>query len=249
MNTQIITNTFQNNDIRIILINNKPWFIAKDIAELLDIKDSRGAIRDLRNRLNENNINLKDVISTHPLETNGGIQEFTIVSETGLYELVFASRKKEAISFRFWITNEVLPSIRKTGNYSISQKLQIPEIKNETQKMIELKNHVLETSNLIEILRNLNQIDLFRLEQYFLANFRYSILDKFKIDLENQFFLPTELGKMINKSPIEINLMIANKGFQIRENGVWKMTSSGEDLGIEINGKFSQLKWKMRTVL
>ncbi len=54
---------------------------------------------------------------------------------------------------------------------------------------------------------------------------------------------------MINKSPVEINLMLAHKGFQVRENGVWKLTDLGRDFGIEINGNFSQIKWKIRTVL
>ena len=130
-----------------------------------------------------------------------------------------------------------------------TQNPQIPEITNETEKIIELKNHVLETSNLIEILRNMNPIDLFRLEQYFLANFRYSLLDKFKIDLENQFFLPTELGRMINKSPVEVNLILEHKGYQIRENGVWKMTSLGLDFGILLVGKYNQIKWKMKSIL
>jgi len=62
-----------------------------------------------------------------------------------------------------------------------------------------------------------------------LQQFGTSPLKTFEIDPENQFFLPTELGKMINKSPVEINLMLEHKGFQIRENGVWKITESGHD--------------------
>jgi len=54
---------------------------------------------------------------------------------------------------------------------------------------------------------------------------------------------------MINKSAVEINLMIAHKGFQIKENGVWKLTSSGRDFGIEIIGNNHQIKWKMKTII
>ena len=60
---------------------------------------------------------------------------------------------------------------------------------------------------------------------------------------------PTELGKMINKSPVQVNLMIANCGFQIKENGVWKLTESDCDFGIEIVGTYHQIKWKMKTII
>ncbi len=130
-----------------------------------------------------------------------------------------------------------------------NQNLQLPEIGNSTQKIIELKNDVLETSNLIEILESKKLTTLYRLDKFYRKFHNFSPLEHFEIDLDSQFFLPTELGKMINKSAVEINLMIANKGFQVRENGVWKMTSSGRDFGIEIIGKFSQIKWKLKTIV
>ena len=130
-----------------------------------------------------------------------------------------------------------------------SQNLQLPEIRNSTKQIIELDKYFIATTNLIDNLEKLKATTLYRLDKYILENKNFSPLQTFKIDLESQFFLPTELGKMINKNPVEINLMIANKGFQIKENGVWKMTSSGRDFGIEINGQFSQIKWKIKTVL
>ncbi len=54
---------------------------------------------------------------------------------------------------------------------------------------------------------------------------------------------------MVNKSAVEINLMIANRGYQIKENGVWKMTEAGSDFGIEIIGHFSQIKWKIKSII
>ncbi len=129
------------------------------------------------------------------------------------------------------------------------QNPQLPEIGNSTQKMIELKNDVLETSNLIEILESKKLTTLYRLDKFYRKFHNFSPLENFEIDLENQFFLPTELGKMINKSPVEINLMLEHKGFQVRENGAWKMTSSGNEFGILIIGKYNQIKWKMKTVL
>ncbi len=163
--------------------------------------------------------------------------------------LIVAFARWLSPDFAVWCDMTIEEILKSQTIQPQTQNLQLPEIENSTQKIIELDNNFIATTNLLANLRNTNPIDLFRLEQYFLANFRYSILDKFKIDLENQFFLPTELGKMINKSPVEINLILAHKGFQIRENKIWKLTESGRDFGIEINGKFIQIKWKMRTVL
>ncbi len=130
-----------------------------------------------------------------------------------------------------------------------TQNFQLPKLTNETQQITELDNYFVATEKLISNLRNLNPIDLYRLDKFYRKFHNFSPLKTFEINLDSQFFLPTELGKMINKSPVEINLMIANRGFQVRENGVWKLTESGCDFGIEIIGKFHQIKWKMKTVL
>ncbi len=130
-----------------------------------------------------------------------------------------------------------------------TQNFQLPEIGNSTEQIIELKNDVLETSSLIEILESKKLTTLYRLEKFYRKFHDFSVLEYFEIELDSQFFLPTELGKMINKSAVEVNLMLAHKGFQVRENGVWKLTESGRDFGIEINGQFSQLKWKIKSIV
>ena len=133
----IIPFTYLNFQIRTVIINNAPYFVAKDVAKALDLKDSKSAIRDLKNRFIDNDINLKGVVLTHPLKTEGGIQNLTVLSEIGLYEFVFSSRKKEAILFRYWISSDVLPQIRKTGSYSI-QPTQKPQTQlSEYQETLE----------------------------------------------------------------------------------------------------------------
>ncbi len=94
-----------------------------------------------------------------------------------------------------------------------TQNLQLPEIKHETQQIIELDNYFMATEKLISNLQNMNPTTLYRLDKYVQRNRNFSPLEHFEIDLHSQFFLPTELGKMINKSAVEVNLMIANKGF------------------------------------
>lgn len=101
---------FQNErfgEVRTVMREGQPWFVAADVCRALEIANSRDAI----SRLDEDE---KGVAST---DTLGGRQDVTIVNEPGLYVLVLGSRKPEAKEFRRWITHEVIPSIRKHGAY------------------------------------------------------------------------------------------------------------------------------------
>ena len=95
--------------IRTTTIDNEPWFVAVDVCKALEIEGTSRAVE----RLDEDE---KGMSSIHTL---GGNQQLTIVSESGLYSLVLGSRKPEAKQFKRWITHEVLPTIRKTGQYSL----------------------------------------------------------------------------------------------------------------------------------
>lgn len=100
--------------IRTIERDGEPWFVGKGVAEALGFKNYRSAIS---NNIEEDE---KDVLRA---DTLGGKQLMTIISESGLYALVFKSTKPEAKKFRKWVTSEILPSIRKTGSYSIDQPI------------------------------------------------------------------------------------------------------------------------------
>ena len=99
--------------IRVQLINSEPWFVAKDVCEVLGIANHK----DAASRLDEDE--RRGVGITDPI---GRPQTVTAVSESGLYSLVFQSRKAEAKKFRKWVTSEVLPSIRKKGYYGIKKQ-------------------------------------------------------------------------------------------------------------------------------
>lgn len=97
--------------VRVIRDNEgEPWFVLADLCRVLGL----GTPARVRERLDEG------VTQTHTLQTAGGPQAMTIVSESGMYEVVIRSDKPEAVNFRRWITGEVLPSIRRTGSYSTS---------------------------------------------------------------------------------------------------------------------------------
>lgn len=100
-------------EIRTIEKDGETWFVGKDICTCLGLSNSREAI----SKLDEDE---KGVISN---DTLGGKQKLRIINESGLYSLIIKSRKKEAKRFKKWVTSEVLPSIRKTGSYSINHEI------------------------------------------------------------------------------------------------------------------------------
>ncbi|MFF1555592.1 BRO family protein [Rhodococcus erythropolis] len=104
--------------IRTTIIDGEPWFVLADLCKVLDLTTpARVAER----------IDPKGVSQTH-IPTAGGTQKITIVSEPGMYEVVFRSDKPEAATFRRWITGTVLPTIRKTGTYSTAPTLTDDEL-------------------------------------------------------------------------------------------------------------------------
>ena len=121
--TELIT--FENQDIgeiRGFIKNGEPWFLAGQVCRCLGIKDASAAVKQTEERLKIADV--KGTISNRILlETTGGKQQVLVVNEQCLYELIFASRKKKAIKFRAWVTGEVLPEIRKTGQYRMAGKL------------------------------------------------------------------------------------------------------------------------------
>jgi len=101
------------NEIRVVNSENGDiWFVAKDVCTILELNDVSKAC----SRLDD------DEKGTTTILTLGGEQVMSIINESGLYSLVLTSRKPEAKAFKKWITAEVLPSIRKTGSYSVETK-------------------------------------------------------------------------------------------------------------------------------
>jgi len=107
---EIVPFSFKDMEIRSVIGDNgEPLFNAKDICDALGLTNSRKAVSDLYD---------EDLVSL--VVTSGGQKrEMNFVTESGLYNLIFKSRKDEAHAFKKWVTSEVLPSIRKNGSYSL----------------------------------------------------------------------------------------------------------------------------------
>lgn len=106
----IIPFIFDTLPVRAVLRDGEPWFVAADVAAVLEYRDAPNMTRNLDD----------DEKGTQIVSTLRGAQEMTVISESGLYAAILKSRKPEAQRFRRWVTGEVLPSIRKTGSYQMA---------------------------------------------------------------------------------------------------------------------------------
>lgn len=103
---------YQNNKVRTVDMDGEAWFVLKDVCGVLDIADHKVVAR----RLDED-----EVCQTPLTDSMGRQQSTTIINESGLYHVILRSDKPEAAPFRRWVTNDVLPAIRKTGSYNAPQ--------------------------------------------------------------------------------------------------------------------------------
>lgn len=109
MNELQIFNSEEFGEIRTVNINGEPWFVGKDVAVALGYTNPQKAIRD--HVLNE------DRMVNESFTVNG--TKVILINESGLYALIFGSKLESAQRFKHWVTNEVLPTIRKTGGYQV----------------------------------------------------------------------------------------------------------------------------------
>ena len=116
MNTIPSVFNFNSAAVRTVVINDDPWFVASDVCAVLGIKNHRDALMHLD--ADERGVVLNDTPSMNQHGSFGTVkQEISVINESGLYSLVLRSRKPEAKPFIKWVTKEVLPAIRKTGQY------------------------------------------------------------------------------------------------------------------------------------
>ena len=107
---QAFTFNASNQQVRTVTIDGEPYFVAADVCSCLQLSNNRQAVATL-----DDDEKRVSVVMT-PL---GGLQSMTVLNESGLYNLIFQSRKPEAKAFRKWVTSELLPTLRKTGRYEL----------------------------------------------------------------------------------------------------------------------------------
>ena len=147
---QLVAFQFGKREVRTVIVDNEPWFVAKDVAEILGYRMAS----DMCRRLDD------DEKDTRFLRTPSGDQEMTVINESGLYNAILGSNKPDAKKFKKWVTAEVLPSIRKYGAYAVSPELLVDRLvasihENERMKcQLEFAKNFLPSGNPGDLNRN-----------------------------------------------------------------------------------------------
>ncbi len=210
-----------------LLEDGEPWFIAKEISDILKYSETNKMLRRLDDDEKKTIARNGSPISIEFFGNQGSI---IIINESGLYNAIFGSHLAVAKTFKKWVTREVLPSIRKTGTYSISQQTpetahQTVQTQNENLDLDFYSQEIEKMAKLVEFLNSKNTKTLYYLDNLSKSLNIKSPLELLKIDLSSYYFIPTELGNFINTTAVETNKILEAHGFQIRENGVWHRSS------------------------
>lgn len=115
MENDIQNFSFNGNQVRTVLINDDPYFVGKDVAEILGYKNARDALYK--------HVDEEDKLGSR-FATSGQNRQMTVINESGLYSLILSSKLPQAKQFKRWVTSEVLPSIHKYGAYATPQTIE-----------------------------------------------------------------------------------------------------------------------------
>ena len=142
MNLEVFN--FESKEVRTLLINNEPWFVGNDVAQILGYSNPRDALSKHVDDEDKNNVAIRD--------GNKGNPNQTVINESGLYSLILSSKLPSAKKFKRWVTSEVLPSLRKHGMYATEETIDkilsnpdfgirlLNELKEEREKTKQLKS-------------------------------------------------------------------------------------------------------------
>lgn len=137
--------------VRTVVQGEDVWFVAKDVADVLEYRDTHNMVRFLD----------EDEKDTHQVSTLGGNQTMKVINESGLYSAILKSKKPQAKAFKKWVTSEVLPSIRKHGAYMTDQVLEqavtnpdfviglLTKLKEEKERLVAAQQQIVQQKPLV----------------------------------------------------------------------------------------------------
>lgn len=223
----------------IVDIDGNPLFCGKDVCDILGYKDTVNAIKQ----------HCKGVVKHHPLQTAGGVQEARFLTEPDLYRLIAGSQLPAAQAFEAWIFEEVLPAIRKTGQYKAATANMTSNefVSREFAALrsmaitagLEGNAATVSANNAMVRIHSVSPLKLLQIE--------------LKTPDQQLFLTPTQIAQRLGFSgPREINKLLAHEGFQSNINGTWVPTDKGRDYVVLLDtGKrhsdgvmVQQMKWK-----
>ncbi|NTR84679.1 phage antirepressor [Enterococcus faecium] len=205
MNTPQIFN-FEQNEVRTVLVNNEPYFVGKDVAEILGYSDSSSAVSKNVDNEDRTTLLLEQAGSNYKSKT-------TIINESGLYSLILKSKLPSAKKFKRWVTSEVLPQIRKHGMYATDELLNNPDL-------------------LIEVATKLKEERTLRLVAEQKAAEMQSKADYYDRILNNKGLVTVStIAKNYGMSAVSFNKLLHELGIQFNQSGTWLLYSKFQDKG------------------
>lgn len=204
MNTPQIFN-FEQNEVRTVLVNDEPYFVGKDVAEVLGYSKPRNAI--------STHVDEEDKQDAPIQGDLGGKQKMTIINESGLYSLILKSKLPNAKKFKRWVTSEVLPQIRKHGMYATDELLNNPDL-------------------LIEVATKLKEERTLRLIAEQQVNELQPKADYYDRILNNKGLVTVStIAKNYGMSAVSFNKLLHELGIQFNQSGTWLLYSKFQDKG------------------
>ncbi|SCV43698.1 Phage antirepressor protein [Bacillus subtilis] len=197
---------YQDQQVRTVVKDGQPWFVAKDVCNVLNHSNHKVAA----SRLDED-----EVSKVYLTDSLGRYQKTTVVNEAGLYSLILTSNKPEAKQFKRWITHEVIPTIRKTGGYVANDELFIQTYLPQADEHIKL----LFKTTLHTMKEQSKQIETMKPKVIFAE----------AVESSESSVLVGELAKIIQQNGVDIG---PNKLFQwLRDNG-YLIRKKGESFNL-----------------
>lgn len=200
---------FEGNEVRTVLINDEPYFVGKDIADVLGYSNSRKALIDHVDEEDKNTVTIRD--------GNKGNPNQVVINESGMYSLVLSSKLPNAKKFKRWVTNEVLPSIRKHGAYMTDERIEEALLNPDT--IISLATQ----------LKNEREGRLIAEQQVKEFQPKVSYYDKV---LSNDALMTISLiAKDYGMSGAGMNKLLHELGVQYRQGGTWLLYAKYQRTG------------------
>lgn len=229
-------------EVRTLVVNNEPYFIGKDVASVLGYKDTVNALKS--------HVDEEDKMGWPITTPSRGVQNATVINESGVYSLVFSSKLPDAKKFKHWVTSEVLPAIRKTGGYMVSKQDDTPElvmaralqIANDTiarheEELADAKNKIARQHDRIGTLE---------------GHLRYNIEEVKKLTPDAEYTRKTLssttswntniIAKELGLSAVTLNKRLQGLGIQYKEHGVWVLAHKYQDKGYTKTSTYDFLK-------
>lgn len=215
----LTTFNFNSQDIRTVTTEKgETLFVAKDVAEVLGYVNTNDALAR----------HCKGVVKRYPAPTNGGIQIVRVINEPDLFRLILSSKLPAAQEFEKWVFEEVLPQIRKTGQYAV------PAVANTSQvgEAYQSAKGWVDMATLFGVPKS---IALVEATKYNKLNFGVDTTNMLQasphmddIPDEDVFLEPKELAAALGmKSPQAVNQLLMHYGFQVKDGKTWVATEAG----------------------